>query len=316
MKTRTKMVKTTLATLLVCFAGLAVTTPASAAPVGIDAARLSPQLRTELRASIDKARVSDPAAFKDVRAIVANAREANKRARGRKAPVALHLAGLGSKALLPMLELVAFDTTPLAPNETAAERASVQRDLVEAVGLLKDARAMPVLVAALAKEGDFAMTRTAAEAVARLDSDEAARTLVASLGKASGERATAILAGMGACHRAVVSRTLADRLAARPDDATAKHVVKSLGHVGNAWAWKTLSERGDEAAARETAARALVTAFVQYTGEVREAAAKALLVVDDAHTTGLIETARRGASADVAVAIDDLARRVASNPTR
>lgn len=311
MKTSTKMV-TTLAALL---CGLAVAAPALAAPLAIDAAKLPSQTRTELRTNIDKARVSDPAAFKEVREIVAHAREADKRARGRKAPVALHLAGLGTKALLPMLELVAFDTSALAPNESAADRASVQRDLVEAIGLLKDARALPVLVAVLAKDGDFATTRTAAEAVGRLDSDEAASTLVASLGKASGERATAILAGMGSCHRAVIARTLADRLAARPDDVTAKHVVKSLGQVGNAWAWKTLSERGDEAAAREAAAKALVVAYVQYGGEVREAAAKALLVVDDAHTPALVEAARRGASADVALALDELANRLATNPT-
>jgi hypothetical protein len=91
--------------------------------------------------------------------------------------------------------------------------------------------------------------------------------------------------------------------------------VKSLGHVGSAWAWKTLADRSDEAASRETAARALVTAFVQYDGEVREAAAKALLVVDDSHTVALIEAARRGAPADVALALDELARRVANNPT-
>jgi hypothetical protein len=306
-----------LSTLLLCgLASLALAAPAFAAPVAIDVAKLSVPARADLRIDIDKARVSDPVAFREVREIVSHAREANKRARGRKAPTALHLAGLGSKALLPMLELVAFDAAPLVANEGAAERVAVQRDLVEAIGLLRDPRAMPVLVAVLAKEGDFATTRTAAEAIGRLDSDEAASTLVATLANASGERATALLAGMGACHRAVVARTLAARLGGRPDEITAKHVVKSLGHVGNAWAWKTLSDRGDEAAAREAAAKALVTAFVQYTGEVRDAATKALLVVDDVHTIALIEAARRGASADVAVALDELARRVAQNPTR
>jgi hypothetical protein len=113
----------------------------------------------------------------------------------------------------------------------------------------------------------------------------------------------------------VIAHTLADRLRGKPDDATAKHVVKSLGQVGNAWAWKTLADRGDEPAARETAAKALVAAYVQYGGEVREAAAKALLVVDDAHTTTLVEAARRGASPDVALALDELAQRLASNPT-
>lgn len=39
-------------------------------------------------------------------------------------------------------------------------------------------------------------------------------------------------------------------------------------------------------------------------------------VVDDAHTDALIEGARRGAAPDVALALDELARRVAQNPTR
>jgi hypothetical protein len=121
---------------------------------------------------------------------------------------------------------------------------------------------------------------------------------------------------MGSCHRTLVARTLADRLLAHPDDAVAQQIVKSLGHAGSAWAWKTLSDRSEEAATRETAARALVTAFVQYSGDAREAAAKALLVVDDAHTNAFMEAARRGAPADTAVALDELARRFASNPTR
>jgi len=315
MKTQRRMV-TTLATLL---CGLAVFTsgvPAFAAPgIGIEAAKLPAQARTALHLDIAKARVSDPGAFREVRDIVTHAREADRKARGRKAPTSLKLSGLGTKALLPMLELVAFDAPQLTANETAADRASVNRDVLEAIGLLKDARAMPVLVTALARESDFDTTRTAAEAIGRLETDDAANALVGALAKSSGERATAILSGMGSCHRTVVARALADRLATRQDDNTARHVVKALGHVGNAWAWKTLSARGDEAASRETAARALVSAFVQYNGEVREAAAKALLVVDDSHTNALIEAARRGAAGDTALALDELANRVAQNPT-
>ncbi len=313
MKTSMKTV-TTMATLL---CGLALATTVSAAPsTSIDPAKLPAQARTELRANIDKARLSDPAAFRDVRDVFAGAREADRHARGRKAPTSLRLAGMGTKALLPMLELVAFDAPPLAPGETAAERASATRDLVEAIGLLRDTRAMPVLVAVLARENDFETTRAAAEAIARLDSAEAAATLVSSVSKASGERATAILSGMGSCHRSVVAQTLSDRLAAHPDDTVARHVIKSLGHVGGAWAWKSLPDRGEEAAARETAARALVVGYVKYDGEVREAAAKALFVVDDLHTNALIEAARRSAGAEVALALDELARRFAQNPTR
>jgi len=312
MKTRMKIVITMAS--LVC--GLALSVPASATPgLAVDSTKLVPSHRATLRANIDKARLADPAAFHDVREIVSHARDADKKARGHKAPNSLRLAGLGTKALMPMLELVAFDAPALAAGETAADRASVTRDLIEAIGLLKDARSMPVLVAILERDSDAATTRSAAEAVARMDSDEAANVLVANVEKATGDRATAILSGMGSCHRTLVARTLADRLAAHPDDAAAHQIVKSLGHAGSAWAWKTLSDRSEEAATRETAARALVNAFVQYGGEAREAAAKALLVVDDAHTNALIEAARRGASADTALALDELARRFASNPT-
>lgn len=313
MKTRTK----TLITVATLLCGLAFSASASATPgLAVDSAKLVPSHRATLRANIDKARLADPAAFHDVRDIVLHARDADKKARGRKAPSSLRLAGLGTKALMPMLELVAFDAPAPAAGETSADRASVTRDLIEAIGLLKDARSMPVLVAVLDRDSDAATARTAAEAIARLDSDEAANVLVATVEKASGDRATAILSGMGSCHRALVARTLADRLAAHPDDAAAHVIVKSLGHAGSAWAWKTLSDRSEEASTRETAARALVAAFVQYAGDPREAAAKALLVVDDAHTNALIEAARRGAPADTAVALDELARRFATNPTR
>ena len=320
MMTRTK-IAITMASL---FCGLALSTPASATPgLALDSTKLAPPSRATLRSNIDKARLADPAAFHDVREIVLHAREADKKSRGRKAPNSLQLAGLGTKALMPMLELVAFDASSFAsvPGASAgdadarADRASVARDLIEAIGLLKDARSMPVLVAILERDSDALTTRTAAEAVARMDSDEAANALVANLEKATGERATAILAGMGSCHRTLVARTLADRLAAHPDDATARAIIKSLGHVGSAWAWKTLSDRSEEAASRETAARALVNAYVHYGSDAREAAAKALLVVDDAHTTTFMEAARRGAPADTALALDELARRFASNPT-
>ena len=295
---------------------LSVPRAASATPgVSIDSARLAPQPRTELRASIDKARLADPAAFRDVREILAHARETDKRARGRKAPLAAHLANLGTRSLLPLLELLAFDAPPLAPGETTRDRAVLERDIVEATGLPHDVRATPVLLALLARDADFQTTRTTAEAVGRLETPEAASALVSSANSAVGERATAIFAGMGWCHRTAVAQALAARLASHPDEALAAHLVKSLGRAGNAWAWKTLADRTEESAARETAARALVAAYVYYTGDVREAAAKALLVVDDSHAEALLQAARRGASPDAAAAIDDLARRLAENPT-
>jgi len=288
---------------------------ASAAPaLAIDASTLPPHTRTALRDDIARARAADPASFGAVRDVVVRARELDRRARGRKAPIALHLAALGPKALLPLLELAAFEAPALAPD---GDRAALRRDVVEAIGLLHDARAMPVLTALLDRDGDLEMTRTAAEAIGRLESTDAASTLTAALGKATGERATAIAAGMGACHRASIAKALADRLAARPDEATAKVLARALGHAGNAWAWKTVAARDEETAARAIAARALVAAYVGYRGEAHEAASKALLVVDAPGTPSLLEAARKAAPDDAtARALDELADRFTHNPTR
>src|SRR5690606_10282080 len=97
-------------------------------------------------------------------------------------------------------------------------------------------------------------------------------------------REEAILAGMGACHRVAVARALADVLAKHPEGERAKVVARSLGRVGNAWAWKTLPDRSEETSSRRIAAEALVGAYVHYRSEAREAAAKALLVIDAPET--------------------------------
>ncbi len=312
MKTMNRYVTALSAALLLA----ASATVASAAPTAVEADKMPAPARANLRVAIAKARSADAAAVTQVHAIAAAAREADLHARARKAPISLRLSALGPRAVLPLIDLLAFDAAPYAPNESAADRASVQRDLIEAIGLLKDARALPVLAVAVTRQGDFATMRTSAEALARLDSDAAAAALLGALAASSGEHTTALLSGMGACHRPVVARKLADRLGAHPDAAVARHLVKSLGSVGNAWAWQTLASRSDEAAVREAAATALVAGYVYYTGEVREAAAKALLAVSDAHTPALIAAARSGASSEIALSLDDLAARFAANPTR
>jgi hypothetical protein len=100
------------------------------------------------------------------------------------------------------------------------------------------------------------------------------------------------------------------------DEATAKVAAKSLGGVGNAWAWKTVSQaRNEEAATRALAAKALVKTFVRFSGEARDQAAKSLLVVDDASTATLVADAKKNASADTLRALTDLEKKLAKNPT-
>jgi hypothetical protein len=232
----------------------------------------------------------------------------------------MHFKVLGQRALMPMLELLAFEGH--APADlTPSARAALRVGLLEAVGIIRDARAVPVLARVALRERDVDTTRASADALGRIGTDEAFGALVAALesadaaGAASGERVQALLLGVGSSRRIDGATLLAKRLDAHPDPATAKAAAKALGTAGNAWAWKTLASRTDEGAVREIAARALVKAYVGYAGEARTAASNALMVVDDVHTAALVTEARRTASADQTAALDELTARLAANPT-
>ncbi len=292
-----------------------ITTKAAAVPSNATATvRLPARSLAELKIEIAKARSIDPRAFVAVNGVISHAADADARARGRKAPVALYLAKLGPSALMPMLEMLAVEAPRGVP---AASAAGVRRDLIEALGLLKDARALPVLVTILEdKTEDAATTRTVTEAVARIGTEEAATRLLGALDSSSDERTRAIIAGMGDCRRLRVTEALASRLRTTNDDAIARAAARSLGRAGNAWAWQTLADRGEEARIRETAARALVDAYVRRVGEERDAASNALMVVDAPQTPAIIAEAKKGASPDGVKALDALAERFARNPSR
>jgi hypothetical protein len=295
-------------------ASVGASTVASAQPVAV-IHRLPEATAAELRRDVKQARDADPRPFIVTNDIVRNARSADQAARARKAPIALQLARLGPSGLLPMLEILAEGTPKTVPADGVQ---AIRRDLIEAVGLLRQPRSLAVVGAILddpTEEEDT--TRTAAEAVARLGTDEAANRVVRALdGATDAVRARAILAGMGECRRLRVADAIASRLRTTTDDATARIAARSLGRAGNAWAWKTTSDRAEEARVRESAARALVEAFVHRTGEARTAADNALMVVDDLHTPTLIAEARRGASPETIKALDALAVRFANNPAR
>jgi hypothetical protein len=298
----------------------ALTTPAAAAGLVLDSSELAAKTRTSLRTDIEKSRLETPDLFRQVYDVARRAGELDGGARRPGAPLTMHFKVLGPRALMPMLELLAFEGH--APADlTPSARAALRVGLLEAVGIIRDARAVPVLARVALRERDVDTTRAAADALGRIGTDEAFGALVAALesadsaGAAGGERVHALLAGVGSSRRIDGVTLLARRLDAHPDAATARAAAKALGTAGNAWAWKTLASRTDEGAVREIAARALVRACLAYAGEARTAASNALMVVDDAHTMALITEARRAASTDQAAALDELAARFAANPT-
>lgn len=290
---------------------------ASAAGLVLDASELAAKSRASLKTDIEKARIETPDLFRQVYDVAKRAGELDAGSRRPGAPLTMHFKVLGPRALMPMLELLVFEGH--APADlTHTARAALRVGLLEAVGIIRDARAVPVLARVALRERDVDTTRASADALGRIGTDEAYGALVTALESAdaaAGERVHALLAGIGSSRRVDGATLIAKRLDAHPDAATAKAAAKALGTAGNAWAWKTLASRADEATVREIAARALVKAYVSYAGEARTAASNALMVVDDVHTAALITEARRSASADQTAALDELAARFAANPT-
>jgi hypothetical protein len=283
----------------------------------LDASALAEEQRATLRALVARARARDARVFERVEAIRDRVAARSARKRGRLVSVTGHFRALGRPALMPMLAMLALEARPRGSSSDAAW-VSLRVGLLEAVGRLRDDRARPILQAILRKRApEWPIDRAAAGALARLGDAAAARELIGMV-RSGAPKQTAVLAEIGHCRRAVVADALAQWLAERPGPARALLLVRALSDVGNAWAWKTPVVRasGDERRVRPVAARALVAAFVAYSGHTRRAAGHALLVVDDPSTPTLLEAARAGASGRLALDLDRLMTRFARNPAR
>jgi hypothetical protein len=238
----------------------------------------------------------------DVATIVSAAPNAHAQARGGKAAIAQALARLGPSATQPILEQFGSVTHPI-----------VRRDLIEALGILADPKAVPLLASIIVDtKEDAETTRTTSEALARIGRDDA---ILSALKAATGDRERAIVAGMGECRKLPVTRELATRVKTG-DDAMVRAAARAMGRNGNAWAWKTLADRTDEGKIRDLAARALLESFIAHDGETRQAAANAVLVVDAPSTSSIMVELRPKVSPATQAALDELSARFAKNPVR
>lgn len=293
-------------------------TSASAAGVALDASALPAAARTELSKEIARANAEVPALVKQVRDVAAHARDLDSASRLPGAPLTMHFKALGPRAFGPMVELLAFDAQT-AKDLSGTAAVALRLGLIEALGIIRDARTVPVFAQLLdARGSDFDTQRAAAEGLARIGSDDAISALETSFASGRGaDHERAILSGLHDARREAAAKLLAAKLdAADTDEATAKIAAKSLGGVGNAWAWKTVpNARSEESATRALAARALVKTYVRFTGEARDQAAKSLLVVDDPSTASLVAEAKKTANADTLRALTALEQRLTKNPT-
>lgn len=281
---------------------------------------LPDQERAALLKEVTSARRTEPDTFATVASLRSRMPELDAQKRGRLASVTPALLGLGQRAIPALLSELAVEGGRGSLGDSAW--LAWRLDLLEAVGGLRDPRAAGVLEAMVASaEEEFLLVRAASAALGKLNTDRAAKKLLAATRVGSPKRRLAVLAGMGHCRRKAVALRLAQALGAvvgKPGEERAvKHLARALGDVGSAWAWQTpeVQASGEETAVRGIAAQALVEAYrTTEHADARRMLTKAILVVDDASTKARIAAARDQATPAQRASLDELERRVDRNP--
>jgi hypothetical protein len=273
--------------------------------------------RSQLESAIAQARKDDPKSFEDVAALRRRLPALDAQKRGDVVTVALPLEDMGQRALWPIVEELAFAAQ--APSDlTPGAWRDWRVALIEALGLLHDARTEPIVLALLAKpDADVPLLRASVEAAGRLGTRAVVNKMVA-LKPSDAALRRAVWEGMGECHQMACVQALSAALTAGRDAETTAIVARSLGRSASSWAWQTpaLAATGEGPAVRAAAAKALMNALPSASsGAPREALFRALGVVEDRSTAQLARDLRKKADPELARALDKLLDRLAASPS-
>ncbi|MBK7580100.1 MAG: hypothetical protein IPI67_07820 [Myxococcales bacterium] len=183
--------------------------------------------------------------------------------------------------------------------------------MLEAVGVLKDARASAVVIA-IFESGNVrnGVRLAAARAAGRLGGDAELKALT-SHAKSGDPLELAAIHGLGEMMRLESAKHVAKVLATTKDVAVAEAAATALGSLGSSWAWKSL---GPKAAAtglqvRTVCADALVPRYARAKGNLRTLAGESVILVEHPQTLDLLQSERAAAGADVK-AVDALIAKV------
>ncbi len=295
---------------LAAFALTLAAGPAAADGLAARTAQIPAAARASLSAAIASDRAARPAAYRAVLEVRGVRPEVYRTFRNPLPNAAPELRAMGADALLPMLAALAFDAP--AAQRSEGERLALTAGMVEAVGLLRDARSGPVLLAALENASkEPVLARAAAEAMGRLCGDPELSALERH-GATGDPLREAAVRGLGACRRVEAASYLAGALAGASDDATAMLVADALGVQGSSWAWKAMGPSAEPTglAIREVAARALVDAFPRRTGDAQARIGRSILLVEHPVSTELLLRARASARPEVQASIDALQKQL------
>jgi hypothetical protein len=274
--------------------------------------------RATLESSIAAARGRDAQTFSTVSDIIAHADELDHHKRGRGYPMASLLRGSvrgHAGATMALLEPLIAPTKFALPHSPSA-LLSLRAGLIEAAGDQRDPAAAPVYRAIISTSTEPGELRAAVEALGKLGID-ADVAMLSRLALTAGPTQDAIVTGIGTCRRASAAHALETLASQHPTGMLAKHLLRSLGTIGSAWALALphAAPAGEVATIRDTAARAALAMFVSSTEpDVQMDASNALIVIAAPDTPQWIASAKSSAQPGTVVALDALQTRFANNP--
>ncbi len=290
------------------------TFPAHAGTAGIAlrADALAEPPRATLLKDIEAYQKSTPTAFDALRKVRGHKPEVYRALRNPLPLLAVtrELRALGSSALLPMLNELVFEARP-REGASDAEWNALREALLDTVGLLRDRRAAPVLLAAFEQNSlDLNARTAAARGLGRLGGDAELAALTRHLSPGDPGRAAA-LAGLGECKRIESAAALSGLLAQESDEAEATRVAHAMGSLASSWAWKAMGphRQGEGLEVRLTVAKSLVPAFARLRTDGRDQARKSLLLAEHPDTLALIDAEIARSDATTAVALRALKQR-------
>jgi hypothetical protein len=281
---------------------------ASAAGIVIDAGALEPAARATLEAQIASSRAANPKAFEAVKNVKGHRPEHYRNNRNPYPTAARELRGLGRGAHADARG--ARLQAPPRGDLTNQEWDALATGMFEAVGMLRDARARPVLLAAFEANGLRPAVRSAtARALGRLGGD-AELALLVKYAKAGDPFELSAIDGLGQLRRIESAQHLATRLASSKDAAVANAAARSLGILGSSWAWRARTQgRKTGLAVRKGVRRGVGKAMAKRSGTTQTTIADSILMVEHPDSVALLGAARPAAGS-AAQAIGKLIARV------
>lgn len=278
-------ISTALATLSL----LTLPALAAASPL-LDPRAVPDEVSRPLAAAVRADRALRPDAYRRVADLQGLRPDFYNRTRAGRPSVALELRGMGPAALLPMLDALALSGYPRALSED--EGAALRLGLLEAVGNLGDARALPVLRGVFATAAEAPELRAAARGLARVCQDADRQALMG----ATGARRDPAAAALGLCPHPEAARWLVAQLEATADPAHAAALAGGLAESASSWAQAAARAPAD-APLRVRAARALVRRWRELPAQ-RDALGVAVQSMGGAEVLAAVRDAARDAPAE------------------